>query len=83
MLGAKIKTTTELAGLNQPPQEVVDALMARYDIDFKWRAAWIKLSNKREAGGRLQVKQEAIERKAVLANNRIGALMRKFDAACT
>lgn len=43
-----------------------------------WRELWLRLSNKPEHG-RLQTRQEAIERRAWIANNRIGQLMQSFD----
>lgn len=51
-----------------------------YERLFQWRERWIGLSSKREPG-RLQTRQEAIERRASIANNRIGALIQKYDAA--
>ena len=51
---------------------------AEYDRLFGWRARWMRLSStlhKGERGGRLQTRQEAIERRAGIANYRIGALL--------
>jgi hypothetical protein len=56
----------------------VDEIKARGEIDDKWRSAWTKLACKHEPG-RLQSKQEKIERRARIANNRIAALMHQFD----
>ena len=56
----------------------IDEIRERGEIDFKWRQAWTKLSCLPEPG-RLQVKQEKIERKALHANYRIANLMRQFD----
>jgi hypothetical protein len=55
-----------------------EELIARYEMDFAWRAAWNKLANKKVAR-RLAADQEKIERKAELANKRIGRLIKKFD----
>lgn len=56
--------------------------LAEYQLEyerlFKWRELWMRLSSKKEPG-RLQVRQEAIERRASIANDRIGTLMRMFD----
>lgn len=52
---------------------------ARYELDYSWRAAWGKLASKLERG-RLQLRQERIEHRAKLANNRIGRLMAEFDS---
>lgn len=56
---------------------------AEYDRLFSWRARWTRLSgtrHRRERGGRLQTRQEAIERRAAIANNRIGVLLRTWKA---
>lgn len=82
MLGAKIKSVSDLTGMQPTPKELVEKLQSRYEIDSKWREAWCALANKFERN-RLQSRQEAIERKATLANNRIRVLMLRFDAACT
>lgn len=82
MSGAGVLTTSELMLKTAPPQSFTDELKARYEIDCKWRAAWVAMANKFEKG-RLQSRQEAIERKAALANSRIFVLMKRFDAACT
>lgn len=55
----------------------IDEIKARYEIDDKWREAWTKLACKYETG-RLQSRQEKIERRARIANNRIAALMHQF-----
>lgn len=51
---------------------------AEYERLNEWRRRWAVLANKREPG-RLQRRQEAIERRHGIANDRIGALMRAFD----
>lgn len=53
----------------------------RYELDFKWRCAWNTLAHITELGKkvRLQSKQEYIERRAQIANERIAKLMRDFD----
>jgi hypothetical protein len=56
----------------------IDEMKARYELDYKWRKAWTKLACKHELG-RLQSRQEKIERRARIANNRIAALMHQFD----
>lgn len=58
------------------PQE----FRARYEIDYKWRDAWLKLLNTREPN-RLQSREDRIARRANLANNRIAKLMRDYDKA--
>jgi hypothetical protein len=55
-----------------------EELLKRYDIDCKWRTAWTRKSNKKD-WGRLQVTHDRIERKCMLANNRIGVLMKHWD----
>lgn len=50
-----------------------------YERLYRWRERWNRLSNKHEPG-RLQSRQEAIERRGAIANNRILALMRAYDA---
>lgn len=52
---------------------------SEYERLFRWRARWTNLSNKQEPG-RLQSRQDAIERRAAIANNRIGALIHRYDA---
>jgi len=54
---------------------------AEYDRLYKWRERWTTLANKREPG-RLQSRQEAIERRASIANNKIGALLRERYGEC-
>ena len=60
-------------------------LNARYDRAAKWRKAWNTLANSpiRRVKYRLQTQQEYIERRAQLANLRIGKLMREYDALRT
>jgi hypothetical protein len=55
-----------------------DEYEQEYDRLFKWRERWTRLAHKHEAG-RLQTRQEAIERRALIADNRIRALMRAYD----
>ena len=50
-----------------------------YERLFKWRELWTRLANTFRKGPRLQSRQEAIERRASLANNLIGRLMREYD----
>jgi hypothetical protein len=56
--------------------------LARYDVLCKRRERWNNLQNDhvrmRRLGG-LQTQMERAERKAVRANNEIGALIKKFD----
>ena len=52
--------------------------LAEYERLFAWRAAWSALANKFEPN-RLQSRQERIERKAVICNSKIRALMHAFD----
>ena len=49
--------------------------LAEYERLFAWRARWAALASKREMG-RLQSRQERIERRAVRCNAQIKALMR-------
>lgn len=62
--------------------ELEDAFMstvtARYQVDFKWRSAWIRLANKREPG-RLQSRQDRIDERAKIANLRIRRLLKIRD----
>ena len=54
----------------------------RYDKDAKWRAAWNALANdveRRRKRYPLQIQQEYIEHRAVLANRRIATLMEMYD----
>ncbi len=53
--------------------------LAEYERLFAWRARWAALASKREMG-RLQSRQERIERRAVRCNAQIKALMRHYDA---
>ena len=56
----------------------IDEIRARGEIDFKWRDAWVALAYNHEPG-RLQTKQEAIERRAGLANIRIKKSIQLFE----
>ena len=51
---------------------------SRYNLDDFWRTGWNRFANKPERN-RLQTKQEYIERRANMANRRIGKLMRDYD----
>jgi hypothetical protein len=51
---------------------------AEYDRLYAWRARWGALASEREPG-RLQSRQERIERRALACNAQIKALMRRFD----
>jgi len=73
----------ELALLKPPPPDLIEKLKNRYEIDFRWRAAWGIFAHKKESCGRLQSKQEYIERRAKIADTRIAALMIQYDAACS
>jgi hypothetical protein len=53
---------------------------AAYDLLCFWRSSWLKLAYRYEHN-RLQSKQERIERRATIANNKIGKLMLDFDAS--
>ena len=78
----KVKTHDDLAVTkNNPAQDIVESLRERYEVDCKWRDLWVCLLNKPNSN-RLESRQDAIERKAVIANNRITSLMLLFDAAC-
>lgn len=59
-------------------QSALPSELNEYERLFAWRAAWQALANKFESN-RLQSRQERIERKAVICNNKIHALMRAFD----
>lgn len=50
-----------------------------YERLCQWRAIWTALAKKNEVG-RLQTRQERIERRAADCNHRIRSLMRAFDA---
>lgn len=50
-----------------------------YEKAFRWRDAWTRLAARKDRG-RLQSRQEAIERRAKLANGRIANLMHRFDS---
>lgn len=56
----------------------LEEYQAEYERLFSWRAAWTALAAKLEPG-RLQVRQEAIERRARIADNKIRRLMLAFD----
>src|SRR5215217_84599 len=49
-----------------------------YDRLFKWRERWTRLASRPEPD-RLQTRQEAIERRAAIADGRIRALMSAYD----
>lgn len=49
-----------------------------YERLLRWREVWCRFSSKMERG-RLEVRQEAIERKARIANQNIGRLVNQFD----
>lgn len=69
-------------GVKPALESAIVAIKERYELDFRWRETWIRLSTHRgraRARLRTQRQQEAIERKARLANNRIRVLMRRFD----
>ena len=53
--------------------------LAEYERLYAWRARWAALASKREPG-RLQSRQERIERRASNCNRQIKALMRLYDA---
>lgn len=53
--------------------------LAEYERLYAWRARWAALASMREPG-RLQSRQERIERRAVRCNAQIKALMRHYDA---
>jgi hypothetical protein len=61
----------------------MNELFARFERDCKWRDAWGKLANHdvRRTRYRLQNQQEYIERRANIANLRVGATMRKIMMA--
>ncbi len=57
------------------------SLVARYEADFKWRAAWNSLMNNSEkmrSKYPLQTQLEYIERRAERANQRIANLIPKL-----
>lgn len=58
--------------------EATQAELAEYERLYAWRAAWTALSCKKEPG-RLQSRQERIERRAVACNHKIRALMQSYD----
>ena len=53
--------------------------LAEYERLHTWRTRWGALASKR-GPGRLQSRQERIERKALRCNGQIKALMRRYDA---
>lgn len=57
----------------------VEEIRKRGELDQAWRSAWGKLACTLEPG-RLQSRQERIEHRATLANNRVRRLMAEFDA---
>ncbi|MYM92486.1 hypothetical protein [Duganella vulcania] len=54
-------------------------MLNEYERGHRWRAAWQALASKIEPG-RLQARQERIERRASLANVRVGRALRASDA---
>lgn len=75
------------------PIERHNELMREYHRLFAWRDVWQRLSNRSnrsdEPQGKrsenavflasLQVREDRIQRRAVIANNKIGALMKQYD----
>lgn len=53
--------------------------LAEYERLHAWRERWAALASKLEPG-RLQSRQERIERRALHCNGQIKALMRRYDA---
>ena len=56
--------------------------LKRYDIDFKWRDAWGRLSNNIELRRKkypLEIQLEYIEHRAALANERIRKLINNYN----
>lgn len=51
---------------------------AEYERLAAWRARWVALASKRELG-RLQSRQERIERRALVCNLKIAKVMHAFD----
>ena len=51
---------------------------AEYERLFAWRERWLRFARKNDPG-RLHSFQERIERRAVVCNSRIMALMRRYD----
>jgi hypothetical protein len=51
---------------------------AEYERLAAWRARWVALASKREPG-RLQSRQERIERRALVCNLKITKVMHSFD----
>jgi hypothetical protein len=60
-------------------------IIADYEKAFTWRDLWNRLSNRKPKSerGRLQSRHDRIERRAMIANNRIAYLMREIDAIRT
>ncbi len=52
--------------------------LAEYERLYVWRKRWGALASKLEPG-RLQSRQERIERRAIRCNHQILALMRRYD----
>ncbi|MFW0778443.1 MAG: hypothetical protein ACN2B6_12080 [Rickettsiales bacterium] len=63
----------------------MDELLARYDLDCKWREAWNLLANSdiRRTKYPLQTQQEYIERRAGMANKRVANIIQKVRAKWT
>jgi hypothetical protein len=53
--------------------------LREYDRLFAWRALWTRFANTFRSGSRLQTRQEAIERRASIANGRVARLMQAYD----
>ena len=53
----------------------------KYENACKWREEWLTIANNQEYG-RLQFKQDKIERRISIASNRISNLMKEFDRYC-
>lgn len=85
-LGLQVKTfmVDELQPLleSEPLQSHLMATpdeQAEYERLFAWRERWQRLARNDESG-RLQSRQERIERRAAQCNSQIRALMRRYDA---
>ncbi len=57
----------------------MDYFNNEYKKASSWRARWNRLSLKHPEGGRLAVKQEYIERRAKIANQRVADIMKLYD----
>lgn len=77
-MAEKLQPLLESEPLQSKLQSTQEEL-AEYERLYAWRARWGALSSKREPG-RLQSRQERIERRAVHCNGQISALMRRYDA---